>query len=180
MDEIDFKQKANKKYEDPKFPGNIKVGVYPGCAVKVFRAEQREGYVSGAENQMTEFFQRNNGCIVADWRPVQDQDGTIAIVCFYTILLTEEQRDVLNVRTEVMEKLVQEQVDKMNADYENEMKRQVEEKRNQELLIVKGKKCEHDHGGIAKEREQLVKLKKLVKKEAPDLLKKIGEEETPA
>jgi hypothetical protein len=168
-DQIDFKQHAKKKYEDPKFPGNIKVGVYPGCAVKVF-----SGGPAKVEEEITEFFKANNGCIVADWKMSGGPNGdNIGITLFYTILLSEEQREVLNIRTEVMEKMVQEQVDALNAQHEEEEKRQEEEKRREQALIMRGKKCEHDHGGIDKEREALNKLRKIVKKEAPKLLEKV-------
>lgn len=129
------------------FPGTINFDGKPGCRAVAFVDA----------DAMNEFFAKNNGCLVVQMFPDILHGG---IVVLYTIVLSDEELELMNDRQQALDELTAEKTRERLAsaqasrDAENAVKAEVNR------LAALGKKCEHDHNGLVEENRKLKKAKK--------------------
>lgn len=165
--DIPMEQRTPKVDPYKRFPGNIKYQTNIGCKAVQFLTDGD----SSAAQKMNDYFTKNNGAVITFLSGDAD-----SLLCLYTIQLTDEEMEIITTRAEIVEKMVAEAREKREAEQrEAEEKREADE-RERVRLVQKGKKCEHDHGGLDKVKEENTRMKKLLRKHK---LLTEGEDEQP-
>ena len=145
------------------YPGKISYvspsgqGFY-GCAVQQFETAEA----------MELFFKENPGYQLVDLKTnvAFDDAGRSLIyyVAIYTSVLQEEELELLKDRADAIEQLTQEKREARLKLQQEQEEHQEKVRKEEQRLIGVGAKCEKDHGGLDKERQEHADFRARVKR----------------